>query len=331
MAIAAEPMIGGGEHVVKFYEHDRDLVEAVAPYLVAGILAGQGTIVIATKAHRHALESGIRARGIDVARASTSGTFHALDAEDTMSRFLLEGRVDPAAFDEVIGELVRTVHRSSGSVRAYGEMVALLWEMGNVPVAIELEKEWNELARRVPFSLFCSYPSESAFHSEHADALEQVCLLHSAVLQPSAHSDPRAAEEDSATGFELAADFIEDRDSPGRARRLLVAMLREWGYRQELVNDAALVLSELANNAIVHARSPFSIEVRGDDCVLNIAVRDECPLTPAMREKVLTVRSGHGLGFIDVLCPCWGIEEIPTGKNVWAELCCEAVDVTRAS
>jgi hypothetical protein len=42
-------------------------------------------------------------------------------------------------------------------VRAYGEMVDILWQAGNRDAAIRLEEYWNELAKLQTFSLFCAY------------------------------------------------------------------------------------------------------------------------------------------------------------------------------
>ena len=75
-------------------------------------------------------------------------------------------------------------------VRAYGEMVALLWEHGDVLAAIELEELWNDLGRELDFSLLCAYRSASVQGDEHAQALEQVRLLHSSEL-PGPGPQPR--------------------------------------------------------------------------------------------------------------------------------------------
>jgi anti-sigma regulatory factor (Ser/Thr protein kinase) len=154
--------------------------------------------------------------------------------------------------------------------------------------------------------------------SEHADALHQVCHPHSSVLHPPAEGGQSAADDSSKT--EIVADFPPERDSPGHARRLVARALRQWGHDNRLVEDATLVLSELATNAVVHAGSPFSVAVRVKDSVLHVAVRDATPLAATARDNGLVPRTGHGLGLIDVLSTHWGVEAMPGGKIVWAEL-----------
>jgi anti-sigma regulatory factor (Ser/Thr protein kinase) len=319
-----------GEHIVQFYEDDAELLEAVSPYLTAAAVAGDVAIVIATEAHRQAFEAALEEDGIDVAEMIASGRLFWLDAASTMAEFITDGEIDHDAFDELIGGLVRTAAESGRPVRAYGEMVALLWDEGDVLGAIELERLWNELARELPFSLFCSYPAASVAGSEHAEALHQVCHLHSSVLHSPAFLEEQVTVEEMAV--EMVAEFAAEREAPGHARRLVVAALREWGHDEALVQDAALVLSELATNAVVHAGSPFSVAVRAQESVLRVAVQDASPLDAASSEQGwapeqgsvtghgLVARAGHGLGLIDVLATRWGVEASASGKVVWAEI-----------
>jgi anti-sigma regulatory factor (Ser/Thr protein kinase) len=120
--------------------------------------------------------------------------------------------------------------------------------------------------------------------------------------------------------LELTGEFSCGRDAPGRARRLAVAALRRWGIEETLVDDAALVLSELANNAVIHARSSFSVEICAQACALRIAVADPRPRAFLGKGGSLTPRVGHGLGVIEAISSAWGVEDRPEGKVVWAEL-----------
>jgi hypothetical protein len=304
-------------HVVHLYEHEAELMGTAGPYLAAGAVAGEVAIVIATETHRRAFETELDACGIDLAQASASGRFISLDAATTMASLMADGRIDHEVFHELVGGLVREACESGRPVRAYGEMVALLWEAGDVLAAIELETLWNDLACELPFSLFCSYPAAAVAGSEHTAALHAVCDLHSSVLRPSS-GDLRAdcyPETDVA-----AAAFPAELEAPGRARRLVIGALRRRGCNDTLVDQAAVVLSELANNAVLHAGSGFSIVVRIQDATLRIEVRDASPLDATAAGHGLVVRAAHGLGLIDALATRWGAEGAHTGKLVWAEL-----------
>ncbi|HEY0519335.1 MAG TPA: MEDS domain-containing protein, partial [Ilumatobacteraceae bacterium] len=135
-----------------FYDNDVDLVRAVAEHAIAGFVAGEATIAVATTRHIAAFEAAMVDRGVDVAGARADGAWTAVDASHAMSRFIVDDRPDPDAFDAEIGRLVRDATAGGRTARVYGEMVALLWDDGHVGAAIELESLWNALRVEVEFT-----------------------------------------------------------------------------------------------------------------------------------------------------------------------------------
>ncbi|MGH2864625.1 MAG: MEDS domain-containing protein, partial [Solirubrobacteraceae bacterium] len=173
------PLARGG-HVVQFYEHDQELTDAVVPYLAEGLSVGEAVIVIASRAHLRAFAHGLDAAAVD--GTTPSDGLIALDAAGTLSALIRDGEIDADAFMKVLAAAIRRAAEPGRRVRVYGEMVSLLWQAGEVLTAIRLEELWNELAAELPFALFCSYAAASMEGSEHADAMHQVCALHSSVL-----------------------------------------------------------------------------------------------------------------------------------------------------
>ena len=175
---------GGGphDHVVQFYDADDDLAGRVAGY-VLGALQNRGVgIVVATPAHRAAIEDWLEQAGVNLAAAREQGSYIALDAEETLSQFMINGRADAAGFWRVISPLMKTAGRRRRKVRVFGEMVALLWESGQADAAVDLEALWNELARQYSFSLYCAYPAELLSDSEHVHELAEVLGAHSGTI-----------------------------------------------------------------------------------------------------------------------------------------------------
>ena len=123
-------------------------------------------------------------------------------------------------------------------------------------------------------------------------------------------------------GEELAermTDYPFSREAPAAARHFTVATLGAWGAG-DLAEDAALVVTELAANAIVHAGSAFTVILSARGNVLRIAVRDGCPL-PAEGQAALMPLPLHGLGAVDALATRWGVESLgKAGKTVWVDL-----------
>jgi hypothetical protein len=213
---------------------------------------------------------------------------------------------DPAAFDSVVGGLVRAAAESGRTVRAYGEMVALLWEAGLITAAIELEELWNDLSEKVPFSLYCAYPAQLVAADEHAGALADVCHAHTAIVAASAPST-------------VVTQWFEcSRLAPRDARQFVASTLRSWN-RDGMVDDAALVITELATNAVLHARSDFMVTITRGVGFVRIAVIDTSTATPRPGSPAPGAASGRGLILVAALASRWGHDRFDAGKLVWAE------------
>lgn len=186
---------GCHDHFVQFYERDEFLVDSVSGFIAAGLRAGEAGIVIATAEHRHLLEERLAKLGVDVADLRDSGQYIALDAAETLSRFMREGMPQETLFFNVIGAVVRRAAQGARPVRAFGEMVALLWADGRASAAIRLEELWNELAKTHSFSLFCAYPM-SGFRGEgNAQPFLEICKTHSKVIPAESYAAEGGLDE----------------------------------------------------------------------------------------------------------------------------------------
>ena len=305
-----------GDHVVQFYGHDEELAERVVRYLLGTLRDGGVAVVIATPEHRREFEARLRkglGGGAGLAAAEDSGAYLALDASETVRELMADAQIDRAAFDRVIGGLIRQAGTGGRPVRAYGEMVALLWDDGLVNAAISLEEMWNELGRRHSFSLFCGYPAGSVTRNGHLDAFAAVCRLHREVVGLS------AAGASGSGGPGAVRTYPFSPDAPALARHFTVGTLHDWGAG-DIADDAALVVTELAANAIVHAHSAFTIALSARGDLVRISVRDASPL-PGAQGAALVPAPLHGLGAVDALASRWGVDSLGTaGKTVWVEL-----------
>jgi len=186
---------GESEHFVQFYETDAFLARAVGEYVGAALGSGDAAVVVATPAHRRAIRRKLRERGLDVPRAVARGRYVALDAAGTLARFMTNGAPDAARFAEVVGGVVARAARAGRRVRAFGEMVALLWEQGNRNAAVRLEGLWNDLRKAHTCSLFCAYPI-ACFHGPGCDRpFDAVCACHARVIPAESYSALRGDRE----------------------------------------------------------------------------------------------------------------------------------------
>jgi anti-sigma regulatory factor (Ser/Thr protein kinase) len=105
-----------------------------------------------------------------------------------------------------------------------------------------------------------------------------------------------------------------------RAARQFALQLLPRGLRQ--AGDVALLVSELATNAVVHARSHYRVSVRVESATIVVGVTDHSPVMPIRRSVDPTsADGGRGLVLVESLASRWGVEPIAgNGKTTWFEI-----------
>jgi anti-sigma regulatory factor (Ser/Thr protein kinase) len=306
------------EHSVHYYDDDARFAEVVVGYLAAGLEAGERVLAIATRAHLRAIERGLGG-AVDVRGARESGMLQTPDAARTLALFMVDGSPDPERFSSHVGRRVREAGRNGTPVRAFGEMVALLWQQGNVVGAIELEGLWNDLLQRERFSLLCAYPT-STLAGASLSEINRVCHLHSGVRPPSGYSAGSAVVPVLDGHVDLqAAVFLPVPEAVGATRRFVAGVLDGWDLAP-LDWDASVVVSELANNAVRHGASSFRVLVSRADGVVRVGVQDAAPGRPLPRSAAAEDVHGRGLAIVSAFSRGWGYEPLAEGKFTWAEL-----------
>ncbi|MBW8877741.1 MAG: MEDS domain-containing protein [Acidobacteria bacterium] len=170
------------DHSVQFYEKDAFLIDRLSDFIGAGLEAGQAGIIIATSTHRADLAQRLKARGASLDVSLHADRYIALDAAETLSKFMVDGWPDERRFADEMKELLRRMARDGNrQVLAFGEMVALLWAEGRHEAALRLEELWNDLARTESFSLLCAYPMQGFSREEHGRLFQHICNEHSQV------------------------------------------------------------------------------------------------------------------------------------------------------
>ena len=86
-----------------------------------------------------------------------------------------------------------------------------------------------------------------------------------------------------------------------------------------VVDDALLVVSELATNSVEHARTPFRVEVSATT-VLRIAVVDGSLALPRVENPAALTPRGRGMVIVDRTADRWGTEVERAAKRVWWEV-----------
>ena len=238
---------------MSFYALDSEGIDAVARFVADGWDRDECVVVVATEQHREEVTELLAQRGYDPAARTEHGRYLALDAEATLQQIMVDGTIDPDRFLLRANEVIAQASSAGVPIRAFGEMVSQLWQNGLLEPAIELELLWNQLLRAHDFTLLCAYPTGAFEHAELVD-VRRVCELHTDLLAPSAVWEEGGVVE---AGHACSRVYLPIPESVPAARHFVVDVLRSWGHG-ELAPDAALIVSELATNALRHADSPFA-------------------------------------------------------------------------
>jgi STAS domain/Histidine kinase-like ATPase domain len=105
-----------------------------------------------------------------------------------------------------------------------------------------------------------------------------------------------------------------------RAREMITEACDRWDLA-DLAGSSRIVVTEMVNNVVVHARTPMIVLLAVHGSRLSVAVRDESPTAPTFTgTPALTAYGGRGMLLIDSVATRWGNLALSHGKVVWAIL-----------
>jgi hypothetical protein len=186
---------GPGAHLVQFCGEELLLARNVAFYIKEGAERRERVIVVATPAHTKLFREQLRAAGTPTDPLERDRRLQFFDAQETLALFLADDGPDWIRFERKIGSLIREARSAPGStgVRAFGEMVDLLWKQGRLGAATRLEGFWNRLRRAEPCTLFCSYTVDVLAPGMASGELQELLSTHSQLLPARSNGELDAA------------------------------------------------------------------------------------------------------------------------------------------
>jgi len=332
--------------LLRYCQDDRALTVSAADFLADGIASGEPAVVFATPARREAVCECLGARGLDVSYLERESVLTLLDARASLATFMAGDSPDAHKFNHSVGAAIeRMCAANHGTpVRAFDEMVSLLWQDGNTRAAVRLEELWTGLTRTQPLLVLCSYAGGDFLTVTGSEDRAALCRdqIKSVETDGTADSLPEVDEAAARSLAERAAvlerEIDERKALESRLREALVAqkVIEEELQRASLDRERLLqrerearAEAEAANRAKAEFLSVMSHELRtplnaiGGHVQL-IELELHGPVTEAQRDALARIaRSQHQLLMLvnDVL----NLARIEAGQM---EFVAEALDLS---
>jgi hypothetical protein len=169
------------DHMVQIYENEKIFLDTLEGFAGTGFLANDSVVIIATSQHLEALNTRLDSQGFDLNKLIASDQYVPIDANDLLSAFLVNDWIDERIFNNFVTDILHKAKHHNGKVRAFGEMVAILWDRGLCGATVQLEDLWNRLHENSQFSLYCAYP-KIGFTQSSSESIDTICKKHARVI-----------------------------------------------------------------------------------------------------------------------------------------------------
>jgi signal transduction histidine kinase len=288
-----------------------------------------------------------------------SGRLLVRDARKTLETFMRGSMPDPELFNAAMAATVGAANTTTSAIRAYGEMVDILWREGNTAAAIRLEDLWNDLLMRHDVALFCAYSMASFYRESDADGIRDICDRHTHII-------PLGGQTQSATLTpQLELSLLRERarvyEAEVRQREELEHRLRDTVIRlqerEEELNEAldardlALSRERIAREETERARVEAQHASRAKSDVLAVMSHElrtplnaiggyaelmelgvHGPVTPQQREDLDRIRRSHRmlLGLINEVLNYSRVESGDVQYHIEAVRVTDAFQMTEA-
>ncbi len=170
--------IASEDHLLQIYDNEPAFLNSLEGFAGSGFLAKQSVIIIATETHAKVLNSRLTTQGFDINKLIAEDQYIVLDAEELLQNFMVNGMPEEKRFMKLAAGIVHRAKKAGRKVRAFGEMVAILFAEKNIEATIALEALWNKFCSKENICLFCAYPKKGLGGQQ----LERICCEHSKII-----------------------------------------------------------------------------------------------------------------------------------------------------
>ncbi|HEY4105543.1 MAG TPA: MEDS domain-containing protein [Polyangiaceae bacterium] len=226
---------GPRDHIVQLYQDQQFLNRAVCRFAASAIANGEGVILVPTMAHWEVFRPRLEAEGVDIPAAQECGQLTVVDADELLPQFMRDTMPDAPVFLGLAEQAISQV-RNEGRyprVRWWGEMVNVLWERGDVAASMDLEDQFDRLAREQQIAIFCSFVMDNFNGEVHSRMLPRLGQNHSHLIPV----------EDYARLERAVGDALRETVGADEARVLEEQLLSQLASPFQMPRSQALLLA----------------------------------------------------------------------------------------
>jgi len=226
---------GPRDHIVQLYQDQQFLNRAVCRFAASAIANGEGVILVPTAAHWDGFRPRLEAEGVDTQAAQACGQLTVVDADELLPQFMRDAMPDAPVFLGLAADVIANA-RDGGrypKVRWWGEMVNVLWERGDVAASMDLEDQFDRLAREHEIAIFCSFVMDNFNGEVQTRMLPRLGQNHSHLIPV----------EDYARLERAVADALRDTVGADEARLLEEQLLSRAPSPFQMPRSQALLLA----------------------------------------------------------------------------------------
>jgi hypothetical protein len=246
---------GPRDHIVQLYQDQQFLNRAVCRFAAGAIANGEGVILVPTVAHWEAFRPRLEAEGVDVDAAQSRGQLTVVDADELLPQFMKDAMPDAPVFLGLAADVIANAKGEGRypKVRWWGEMVNVLWEQGNVAASMNLEDQFDRLAKQHEIAIFCSFVMDNFDNEVHSRLLPRLGQNHSHLIPV----------QDYARLERAVGDALRQTVGADDARVLEQQLLAGYANKFQMPRSQALLLAlreslpEVAQTVLARSRALY--------------------------------------------------------------------------
>lgn len=297
-------------HLVNFYDADDDVIAGASAFLAEGLREGEVVMALATEPHRHAIAEILQRDGLDVESLEDDGLYVPLDAATVMRSFIVDGTVDRELARQAVLPFLLAAAAKRRPMRAFGEVVSMLLQSGQLDDALVIEHVRKELAADFSCSLYCAYPARLVHETQSLHALDELCAHHTEVVTPASYHSTMA--EASAPISVAAQSFLPVCDSVSAARNFVVSSLRGSDANEFLVGTVAVSAVQLLSHLQHNNPRPFRLGLTPLPNGVRVQIEHLVDVSDEASPNI------SGFRLLDRVTKEWGADRTHDTRVLWA-------------